>query len=77
MALGLARAPGSRVALCRGGAPQRRALGEFVAPRLLPQLGGTVSRFRRGLRFALVLLGVALALVSSGASRVTVTPTKM
>jgi Ca-activated chloride channel family protein len=39
-------------------------LREFAAPRLLAQLGGTVSRFRRGLRFALVLMGVALALVS-------------
>ncbi len=48
-------------------AAERRSavrLQEFVAPRLLAQLGGTVSRFRRGLRFALVLLGVALALVS-------------
>ncbi|MGI9087565.1 MAG: VWA domain-containing protein [Chthoniobacterales bacterium] len=39
-------------------------LRQFVAPRLLDQLGGTVSRFRRGLRFALLLLAVALALVS-------------
>src|SRR5829696_8688028 len=39
-------------------------LREFVAPRLLTQLGATVSRFRRRLRIALLLLGVALALVS-------------
>ena len=39
-------------------------LREFVAPRLLAQLGATVSRFRRGVRFGLLLLGVALALVS-------------
>ncbi|MGZ5537204.1 MAG: VWA domain-containing protein [Chthoniobacterales bacterium] len=39
-------------------------LREFVAPRLLTQLGATVSPFRRRLRFALLLIGVALALVS-------------
>src|SRR5215212_3348472 len=39
-------------------------LRQFVAPRLLAQLGATVSSFRRRLRFALLLLGVALALVS-------------
>ena len=39
-------------------------LREFVSPRLLTQLGATVSRFRRNLRFALLLLSVALALVS-------------
>ena len=39
-------------------------LRNFVSPRLLPQLAGTVNRFRRALRFALQLLGVALALVS-------------
>ncbi|HEX8679343.1 MAG TPA: VWA domain-containing protein, partial [Chthoniobacterales bacterium] len=39
-------------------------LGQFVSPRLLAQLGATVSRPRRNLRFGLVLLSVALALVS-------------
>ena len=39
-------------------------LRAFVSPRLLPQLGSTVNRFRRALRFALLLLGVALAVVS-------------
>jgi Ca-activated chloride channel family protein len=39
-------------------------LREFVSPRLLAQLGATVSRPRRNLRFALLLLSVALALVS-------------
>ena len=39
-------------------------LREFVSPRLLPQLGATVNRFRRRLRFGLILLGVSLAIVS-------------
>ncbi|MBA3272304.1 MAG: hypothetical protein H0T11_00330, partial [Chthoniobacterales bacterium] len=39
-------------------------LRKFVSPRLLPQLGATVNRFRRALRFSLVLLGFALAMVS-------------
>ena len=46
---------------------ERRAsarLGLFVSPRLLPQLGATVNRFRRALRFALLLLGIALAIAS-------------
>lgn len=41
-----------------------RRLQEFVSPRLLPQLAGTVNRFRRALRFAFVLLGLALAIAS-------------
>ncbi len=39
-------------------------LREFVAPRLLAQLGATISPFRRRLRFALIMIGVALAIVS-------------
>jgi Ca-activated chloride channel homolog len=39
-------------------------LRNFVAPRLLPRLAGTVSYFQRGLRFAFRLLGFALAIVS-------------
>lgn len=39
-------------------------LGEFVAPRLLPQLGATVNRVRRAWRFGFILLGVALAVMS-------------
>ncbi len=39
-------------------------LREFVAPRLLAQLGATVSKSRRRFRFALLLVGIALALVS-------------
>ncbi len=39
-------------------------LREFVSPRLLPQLAGTVDRFRRGVRFGLLLLGLGLALVA-------------
>ena len=39
-------------------------LREFVSPRLLPQLAATVNRSRRVLRFALLMLGLALAIVS-------------
>src|SRR5882724_9227970 len=41
-----------------------KRLQEFVSARLLPQLAGTVNRRRRMLRFALQLLGLALAIVS-------------
>src|SRR5881396_3420594 len=41
-----------------------RRLQEFVSARLLPQLAGTVNRPRRVLRFALQLLGLALAVIS-------------
>src|SRR5436190_316624 len=41
-----------------------KRLQEFVSARLLPQLAGTVNRPRRILRFALQLLGFALAIVS-------------
>src|SRR5216110_2255263 len=41
-----------------------RRLREFVSARLLPQLAGTVNRPRRVIRFALQLLGLALAIVS-------------
>src|SRR5947207_9469956 len=39
-------------------------LQQFVSPRLLPQLAGTVNRPRRILRFGLQLLGLALAIIS-------------
>ena len=39
-------------------------LQQFVSPRLLAQLGATVSRVRRAVRFGLLLLGVALVTVS-------------
>jgi Ca-activated chloride channel homolog len=39
-------------------------LREFVSPRLLPQLAATVNRGRRVLRFALLMLALALAIVS-------------
>ena len=39
-------------------------LREFVSARLLPQLAATVNRGRRVLRFCLLMLGLALALVS-------------
>ena len=41
-----------------------KRLQEFVSARLLPQLAGTVNRLRRIIRFALLLLGLALATVS-------------
>jgi Ca-activated chloride channel homolog len=41
-----------------------KRLQEFVSARLLPQLAGTVNRLRRILRFAMQLLGLALAIVS-------------
>ena len=41
-----------------------KRLQEFVSARLLPQLAGTVNRPRRILRFALLLLGLALGIVS-------------
>jgi Ca-activated chloride channel family protein len=46
---------------------ERRAvlrLREFVSERLLPTLARTVDRRRRGIRFALVLLGLALGLTA-------------
>src|SRR5438132_12702811 len=43
------------------GAERLRA---FVSARLLPQLAGTVNRFRRLFRFGLQLLGLACAIVS-------------
>jgi Ca-activated chloride channel family protein len=39
-------------------------LQQFVSARLLPQLAGTVNRFRRFLRFALLLIGFAFAMVA-------------
>src|SRR6266545_1911332 len=39
-------------------------LREFVSPKLLPQLSATVNRSRRVLRFGLLMLGLALAIVS-------------
>ena len=46
---------------------ERRAtlrLREFVSERLLPNLARTVDRRRRSLRFALVLLALALAITA-------------
>ncbi len=41
-----------------------KRLQQFVSARLLPQLAGTVNRPRRIIRFGLLLLGLALAVVS-------------
>src|SRR5947209_3865935 len=47
-------------------AEQRAAarLAEFVSPRLLPQLSATVNRKRRLVRFNLLMLGLAFAMIS-------------
>jgi Ca-activated chloride channel family protein len=39
-------------------------LREFVSPRLLPQLAGNVDRMRRAIRFAFVLIALALAIIA-------------
>src|SRR5438046_10753396 len=44
-------------------------LREFVSPRLLPQLAGNVDRVRRAIRFALVLLALALAIMAVAKAR--------
>ena len=41
-----------------------RRLREFVSPRLLPELAGTVNRFRRALKFLLLLLALGLAITA-------------
>jgi Ca-activated chloride channel homolog len=41
-----------------------KRLQQFVSARLLPQLAGTVNRRRRIIRFGLLVLGLALAIVS-------------
>ena len=46
-----------------------KRLRGFVSPRLLPQLSGTVDRFRRALRFGLQLLGLACAIASMAQPR--------
>jgi Ca-activated chloride channel family protein len=48
----------------RGEGQASLRLRQFVSERLLPNLARTVDRRRRNIRFALVLLGLALALVS-------------
>ncbi|MBV9618492.1 MAG: VWA domain-containing protein [Verrucomicrobia bacterium] len=54
------------LALLFARAEQRGAarLREFVSPRLLPQLSATVNRARRILRFGLLMLALAFAIVS-------------
>jgi Ca-activated chloride channel family protein len=41
-----------------------RRLQDFVAPRLLPQLTASVDRFRRAIRFGLLLLTLACAFIA-------------
>jgi Ca-activated chloride channel homolog len=52
--------------LLYGQAERRSAikLREFISPRLLPQLAGNVDRVRRAIRFALVVLALALAIIA-------------
>ena len=54
------------LALLFARAEQRGAarLREFVSPRLLPQLAATLNRGRRILRFGLLMLGLAFAILS-------------
>jgi Ca-activated chloride channel family protein len=47
-----------------------RRLHDFVSPRLLPQLAGTVNRFRRVFRFGLQLAALSLALIALAQPRV-------
>ena len=53
-----------------------KRLQQFVSARLLPQLAATVNRRRRIIRFGLLLLGLALAIVSL-AQPAGVTPLRM
>ena len=39
-------------------------LREFVSPRLLPELAATVNRFRRAVKFFLLLLALGLAIAA-------------
>ncbi|HEV3409314.1 MAG TPA: VWA domain-containing protein [Chthoniobacterales bacterium] len=61
---GLLVVPVALLLFLRGESRSAERLREFVAPRLLAQLGATVSSFRRRLRFALLLVALALAFVS-------------
>ena len=62
---GLLAYPALDCALCaRGTSRTASGCSEFVSARLLPQLAGTVNRRRRIIRFGLLLLGLALAIVS-------------
>ncbi|MBA3883750.1 MAG: VWA domain-containing protein, partial [Chthoniobacterales bacterium] len=60
----LAAVPALALLFLRAERRSAARLRDFVSPRLLPQLGATVNRFRRSLRFTLVLLGLALATAS-------------
>jgi Ca-activated chloride channel homolog len=61
---GLLVIPALAFVFIRGERRGAERLREFVSPRLLPQLVGTVNHFRRRVRFTLILLGFALALIS-------------
>jgi Ca-activated chloride channel family protein len=61
---GLLALPALALLFVRAERRSARRLREFVSPRLLPELAGTVDRFRRALRFALQLLALALVVVA-------------
>lgn len=61
---GLLILPALLLLFLRAESRSKARLQQFVSPRLLAQLGATVSRPRRFVRFALLLSSVALALVS-------------
>jgi Ca-activated chloride channel homolog len=61
---GLLTLPALALLFVRAERRSTRRLREFVSPRLLPELAGTVDRFRRALRFALQLLALALVLIA-------------
>ena len=64
MALGIVGDPGLIALFVRSEHRRLKRLQQFVSARLLPQLAGTVNRRRRILRFGLLLLGLALAIIS-------------
>ena len=49
---------------------RQKLIEKFVAPRLAKSLAGTVSIFKRRLRFALTLFGLACIILSPGAAAV-------
>jgi Ca-activated chloride channel family protein len=61
---GLLALPTLMALFVRAEQKSEQRLRAFASPRLLPQLAGTVNRFRRLLRFGLQLLALGLALVA-------------
>ena len=61
---GLAILPVLALLYLRAERRSAQILHQFVSPRLLPQLAGNVDRLRRAIRFGIVLLSLALAIVA-------------